>query len=290
MSDSKTTVPPIPNAAEDAAKKAQEVAAKAMAPLPSEEALVKAMEGLEAAARRTPEGRREELLAKSQAKTASPEETTELVGLLSGTGGGGLGEALNRAMTPAGDSTMAKSMTATNDVGKFLSEWHGSIQSGLALVGDAFQKSDTRNLEIAHVLAKAVMDQSVVVLDAMKLVKAQGVEIAAMKDQLAKAMTMPGSQPRAATNVTQMFEKATFGGGAAPGMGDGQSTGYIPKGEVLETMWRMVQSGYKGMSGEDVGIAMTAYEPHGGSLSKAMAEDVKSFRKQERQVAQGQTH
>ena len=230
----------------------------------SEDDLIKSLDKIaELTKSETPDAQKRTLLQKALGEGLSEEENSNLQVLLSG---GSLEPTLNdevsKALSPAEDSALAKSI----DVSDALGEIHGGIVAALQTLGSTIEKSDNHQGEVNLVLAKGILDIGKLAHQTNALVKSLGANVEAVSRQ-------PVGARRSIVRPSDVVSKAHAGGDAAQD---------ISKGEVIGLMSEMLQksmdAGDKGRATE-LNKAITKIELLGDVDQNVMSE-VADYRRQ----------
>lgn len=212
-----------------------------------------------------PMERRNQLLQKAQEGDLTAEEHEELLRSLRGETG------------DDGDATFTESLTkgfAENeglqkalDVSEYLDEQHGELVKALDIIGERIEATDRRQHDFNLILAKAVHQVGT-------LVKGMSERLGIIEAQPARAPKSMGVRVPAAQAA---LEKSFPGADGTPPRTPGES---LSKGEILDVMTEMMEH-HNGTApcGEDILQATAKYEQT-GQMSKAMANDVIAFHRE----------
>lgn len=257
--DDKKNENPFAKKDEDEKDKEKEGMAKSL----PEEALVKALDKIEAVAKSlTPGSRQEELLSKSLAGTATDVEKNELASILRGEKAATVSKAITDPVKPEAGGALAKSMEV--DVSGALDEMVKGLTKALAEVGSQIEKASRHEAEVSLTLAKSVIETGRLAVETHKLVKSLAATVEAFSKEPARA-------PKGVV-AGAVIEKS---GGA----GDKPDT--VEKSELLDIAEAMLTKGEVAPCGESLLKAIAKIE-HGVPLSDRLMNDFAKFRAQRR--------
>lgn len=216
--------------------------------------LEKGLARLEAAAKQP--NRAQELFAKAQAGTATPEERAEL---LKGLGGGS-------PLAQEATEELRKSQALRDglEVSDFLADLHKGLTASLELLASRMEKGETAGQDFRVALATTM-------LSTVDLVKSVREDMKALRQDIQALAGQPARAPKSQGVPAQPINKAFAPQVTQP------APGALSKAEIEDTMTAMLAKGVQQVAGEPLLVAATKYETM-NSISPAVLAEVMAFR------------
>lgn len=231
----------------------------------TEEELAKSLDSIQSYIAKSAGSRRQDLLSKAAAGTATDDETAELAGLLTGSSGT-LGDEVVKGLDPAEDEELAKSL----DVSDYLERLHDGLVTYCRDLGNEFAKSRDSTDQGLLVLAKGLLHVGKAM---QELSKSQTSQIAELRGAVDHMSRVPARAPKALSGA-QAIEKSHAGHAPA---GD-----TLSKSQVLDLLEEMHKSSLdagrngKALCGEDLNLATSKWEQL-QQISPALQRELTQF-------------